>query len=293
MVSRSGGIYTTSDGGQTLTGPFGVVPAADSVERQRLAASVETIKATADGSTFPMVDVAVVALDKAGHRVDGLGAADFTVEEEGKPAPFDLVANGAPSAVRLLIMYDASGSVTETWAAPAAKERFETALARALTTAARRAPFSVQVIGLGGRAESQRLGPADGAGSQVGDGRREVHLGRVGQRGPSPARLGRIGRDHDLRQPVHPRGSDTGAAVPARLCRRRRAGACGADREARRGRDRVHRKQVARGPSLPHCAGCRGADPRLRRGAGDARRHDELPPAGARTGGGTVRAQRR
>lgn len=159
MVSRSGGLYTTSDGGGTFTGPFGLVPAADSAARQRLAASVETLKATADASTFPMVDVALVALDKAGQRVDGLGAADFTVEEDGKAVPFDLVANGAPAAVRLLVMYDASGSVAETWASPAAKERFETALARALTTAAQRASFSVQIIGLGGRANPNGWAP--------------------------------------------------------------------------------------------------------------------------------------
>ena len=164
MVTRSGGLYTTDDGSQTLTGPFGLVPAADSAARQRLAGSVATIKATADASTFPAVDVAVVALDQAGHRVDGLGAADFTVEEDGKAVAFDLVANGAPAAVRLLVLYDASGSVTESWVAPAAKARFEASLARALTAAAERAPFSVQVIGLGGRAGPNGWAPPTEAG---------------------------------------------------------------------------------------------------------------------------------
>lgn len=152
MVSRSGGLYTTDEAGTSLAGPFGPVVTADSADRRRRLGQVQKLEAVADPSTFPAVEVGLTALDATGNRVEGLAATDFDVREDDRPVPFEVVANGAPAGVRLLVIYDTSGSVAETWSRPAAKASFEKTLARALTTAGGTSPFLTQVIGVGDRA---------------------------------------------------------------------------------------------------------------------------------------------
>ena len=157
MVSRAGGLYTANSG--KLTGPYGPVATIVDAERHRRADQVRTLRVDADASTFPAVELRVSALDAAGSPVDGLGAADLVVQETGRAVPYEVIANGAPAAVRLLVLYDASGSVSETWRTPSAKATFERALARSLTEASATAPFQVQVIALGGSARSDAWAP--------------------------------------------------------------------------------------------------------------------------------------
>ena len=113
--------------------------------------SVAKIDASVVATTFPTIEVDLSITDSAGNSVDGLVAPDLVVTEDGAPVSVTMVANRTPAhPPRVLIAYDASGSITNFWPSAAARQAFEQSLATALTGVATQHPFEIQVIGLAG-----------------------------------------------------------------------------------------------------------------------------------------------
>ena len=150
-ISLAGGLVTpASDGSGALDGPLGPILAAP--PSGATVATVTTIAAAASIATFPTVDLAVSVRDVDGRPIDGLPASAFEVTDDGQPQTVTLIGNSAPTSIRILVIYDSSGSVTDFWPSATARAAFESRLATALTTAAAAHPFTTQVIGIGGAA---------------------------------------------------------------------------------------------------------------------------------------------
>ncbi|MGC4093765.1 MAG: hypothetical protein QM756_38860 [Polyangiaceae bacterium] len=151
-VSLGGAVYTPDEADpKSLIGPYGVVPQPLSAsQREQARARVASLTLTVSAAAFPDIDLQVSALDASGKLVDGLAGDDFTLKEGTAPLPLSLLNNAPPEAVRILVLYDTSGSVTDNWPSAQARSDFEQALAAALVEAAGQAPFVVQVLGLGG-----------------------------------------------------------------------------------------------------------------------------------------------
>ena len=146
-ISLAGGlIQAAPDGSGAIVGPLGPIlsePAGAG------ASSVATVAGTVNPGAFPTVDLAVSALDATGRPVDGLPASAFQVAEDGVPQAVTLIGNTIPAEVRVLVIYDTSGSVADYWSSAKQRSTFETALASALVSAAAAHPFTMQVIGVG------------------------------------------------------------------------------------------------------------------------------------------------
>lgn len=152
-ISLAGGlIVPVADGSGALAGPSG--PILPGPTAGASAASVVTIAGAASAASFPTIDLDVRALDANGRPIDGLPASAFAVTEDGRAETVTVVRNSAPSAVRILVIYDSSGSVADFWPTRAARAAFESKIASALATAADAHPFQVQVIGIGDSARS-------------------------------------------------------------------------------------------------------------------------------------------
>ena len=136
-------------------GAYGPMTSLSAGQLKSAVASVTTLKATAKASTFPEVELEVSVTDSAGNSVDGLDAASFSITDNGTVAPsIALMSNAASdNKPRILVIYDTTGSVAETWPSAAAKAAFEQSLATTLVSAAGQTPFDVQVLGLGHRAQ--------------------------------------------------------------------------------------------------------------------------------------------
>jgi len=161
-ISLAGGLVTpTTDGSGALDGPLG--PILPAPAPGTTAASVASIGATAQVTAFPTIDLAVSAVDADGHPVDGLPASAFQVSEDGRPQAVTINGNQAPTAIRVLVIYDASGSVADFWKTSAARSAFESKLASALVTASGSKPFVTQVIGIGGTAADTAWVPPEAA----------------------------------------------------------------------------------------------------------------------------------
>lgn len=116
------------------------------IETQRIA----RLEASVNATSFPEIEVSLSATDAQGAPVDGLGLSAFTVTEGSYPCLPTLVANRQPERnPRVLILYDGSGSVTESFGSPEQFSAFNRALAQTLVDAASVQPFDVQVVGLG------------------------------------------------------------------------------------------------------------------------------------------------
>ena len=117
-------------------------------------ASVAKIDASVNATTFPTIELDLSITDAQGGSVDGLVAADLTVTEDGAPMPITLTANRLPAhPPRVLIAYDGSGSITQSWGSVAARQSFDQSLATTLTNIAKQYPLEVQVIGLAGNVD--------------------------------------------------------------------------------------------------------------------------------------------
>ena len=92
------------------------------------------------------LDVSVT--DAGGKGVAGLTEADFAVTEDGNPQAFDVARDTVPDGIRVLLIYDTSGSITKSWGSAAKRAAFEAQLAKLLADANSRGPFLLQVIGL-------------------------------------------------------------------------------------------------------------------------------------------------
>ncbi len=140
----------SSDDTTVPVGAYGPMTALSASQLKNVIASTTTMQATARATTFPEVELDVAVLDSAGNSVDGLDAASFTITDNGTAAPsIALMSNTvSDNKPRVLVIYDTTGSVAETWPSPAAKASFEQSLATTLVAAAQQAPFDVQVLGL-------------------------------------------------------------------------------------------------------------------------------------------------
>jgi hypothetical protein len=136
---------------ETSTSPDAQFLVLDDAARASATTRVATITGTVNAKAFPTVELDLSIADALGASVDGLGAGDLVVTESGKPMPITLVANRAlERRPRVLISYDASGSLTGFWPTPAARLAFEQNLATILTDVAKTHPFDIQVVGLAG-----------------------------------------------------------------------------------------------------------------------------------------------
>ena len=150
-ISLAGGLVTpATDGSGSLDGPLGTILA--SPASGATAAAVTTLSAVASVAAFPTVDLDVSARGTDGRPVDGLPASAFEVIEDGQPQTITVIGNTAPTATRILVIYDSSGSVLDFWRTRAARAVFESKIVDALVAAAAAHPFLTQVIGVGGAA---------------------------------------------------------------------------------------------------------------------------------------------
>lgn len=74
------------------------------------AAGVAALEATVRAETFPTVRLTLSPRDASGQIVEGLGAADIRVEEEGRAASF-VMASNQPRPPRVVLLLDASQSI--------------------------------------------------------------------------------------------------------------------------------------------------------------------------------------
>ena len=147
-LSTAGGLVEPApDGSDRVVGPLGPldVPAAAGSVAPSVAALVGTVVA----ATFPDVELRLQVRRSDGGPADGLAASDFRVTEDGAAQAVTVIANSAPTATRVLVVYDTSGSVTDYWKTRARRSAFEATLGKALADASAAHPFAVQVIGVG------------------------------------------------------------------------------------------------------------------------------------------------
>lgn len=117
------------------------------LESQRVA----KIEATVNASSFPDIEVMLSITDAKGQAIDGLGISAFHVTDGGQPCHPILVANRQVARKpRVLVLYDGSGSVTESFASAEHFNMFNHTVAQALVDAAATQPFDTQVVSMGG-----------------------------------------------------------------------------------------------------------------------------------------------
>ncbi len=111
---------------------------------------VAKLEAAVNASSFPDIEVMLSVTDAKGQAIDGLGMSAFQVSEGGQPSQPILVANRqVQRKPRVLVLYDGSGSVTESFGSAEGLASFNRTLSQALVDAAADQPFDVQVIGFG------------------------------------------------------------------------------------------------------------------------------------------------
>jgi hypothetical protein len=153
-ITLQGDVLSQPSGGSddplVPVGAYGPMTTLSAGQLKDAIASAATLQATARATTFPDVELDVAVLDSAGNSVDGLDAAAFSIADNGTTAPsIALMSNAVGSnRPRVLVIYDTTGSVEQTWPSAAAKATFEQSLSTTLVAAAQQAPFDVQVLGL-------------------------------------------------------------------------------------------------------------------------------------------------
>jgi hypothetical protein len=140
----------SSDDTASLQGAYGAMTTLSDSQRKTAISRATTLQAVAKASTFPEVELDVAVLDSSGNSIDGLDASAFTIKDNGTTASsIALMSNAvASNKPRVLVIYDTTGSVEETWPSAAAKATFEQSLTTTLIAAAQQTPFDVQVLGL-------------------------------------------------------------------------------------------------------------------------------------------------
>lgn len=112
---------------------------------------VAKLEAAVNASSFPDIEVMLSVTDAKGQAIDGLGMSAFQVSDGGQPCQPILVANRqVQRKPRVLVLYDGSGSVTESFGSAEGFASFNRTLSQALVDATADQPFDVQVIGFGG-----------------------------------------------------------------------------------------------------------------------------------------------
>jgi len=151
ILSAQGDVYGGGSSGGQLDGPYGPIKVVSADERKKAIAAAATVAVDANASTFPEVALDVTVHDANGGSVDGLDATAFTVTDSaGKPSSLTVRSNAKDTTrPRVLVAYDTSGSVSDSWPSPQAQAAFEQSLASTLQSAAAQTPFDVQVVGLG------------------------------------------------------------------------------------------------------------------------------------------------
>lgn len=149
-LSVAGGLYP-SDSKGTVVGPFGALPAplSDAALASAVARAAK-VEASANGGAFPSIDLRVSVVDGSGQVIDGLGAGELVVKEEGALVQPAVLANALPAQARIVVLYDTSGSVM--WPTAQARTDFEAILANTLVAVDASSPFVMQVVGLGSSA---------------------------------------------------------------------------------------------------------------------------------------------
>ncbi len=116
-------------------------------ETQRVA----KVEAAVNASSFPDIEVMLSVTDAKGQAIDGLGMSAFEVSDGGQPCRPILVANRqVQRKPRVLVLYDGSGSVTESFGSTEQFAVFNHTVAQALVDAAATQPFDTQVVSMGG-----------------------------------------------------------------------------------------------------------------------------------------------
>jgi hypothetical protein len=137
--------------GGAPVGPYGSLLLLEEAAHQAARAKVATLRPLAQGGAFPEIAVSVAALDAAGAPVWGLDVADFAVADGLFPQGLTLLSNAPAGALRVLIAYDCSSSVADSWPTPAAEAAFQDELAGALVSSAAATGFQAGIAALGSR----------------------------------------------------------------------------------------------------------------------------------------------
>lgn len=117
------------------------------LESQRVA----KIDATVNTASFPDIEIMLSVTDAKGQAIDGLGMSAFQVSDGGRSCQPILVANRqVQRKPRVLVLYDGSGSVTESFGSDEHFKSFNHTVAQALVDAAATQPFETQVVSMGG-----------------------------------------------------------------------------------------------------------------------------------------------
>ncbi|HET9990719.1 MAG TPA: hypothetical protein VFQ65_19450, partial [Kofleriaceae bacterium] len=137
----------------SLAGEVASSPASSVAPRNAGSASpqrktVAEIAVRASASAFPTVTLDVSLSDARGQGVTSLIEADFTVTEDGKPQTISVVRDTVPEGIRVLVLYDTSGSITASWGSAVRRAAFEAQLAKQLTDVTAQNAYLLQVVGL-------------------------------------------------------------------------------------------------------------------------------------------------
>ena len=110
--------------------------------------TVTNIALSVSAAAYPTVILDLALSDAQGQSVSSLGEPDFTVTDEGKQQAISVVRNTAPEGIRVLVLYDTSGSIAESWGSPVRRAGFEAQLSKQLAGVASTSPYLLQVVGL-------------------------------------------------------------------------------------------------------------------------------------------------
>jgi hypothetical protein len=133
-ISTSGEQLVADSAGKVTVDGNPLVGASDAATDPALIASVTKLSVDVAAETFPDLRVRVGAQDAGGKLVGGLLADAFAVDDEGTKLSF-LMAAAAISPPRVLIVFDLSGSIPDTFASVSARDMLAQGLASGILAA--------------------------------------------------------------------------------------------------------------------------------------------------------------
>ena len=126
------------------------IVALDDKQSEAESQRVAKVEAAVNASSFPDIEVMLSVTDAKGQAIDGLGMAAFDVSDGGQPCRPILVANRqVERKPRVLVLYDGSLSITDSFGSGDKRSAFNRTLAQTLVDTASDQPFDVQVVPLG------------------------------------------------------------------------------------------------------------------------------------------------